>query len=135
MFRRGTMFYCEDRTTGQQKSLLTKDETEASKIVQAKNDAVNQPLMNLVMAKRILRPKTPNWLRALGLMSWCDFATVTKSRRASGTSALSAPRNDSWHYSSVSFKNLSISEAGMSLWRSADELWSKPRFRSRWTVM
>ena len=36
------MFYCEDRTTGQQKSLQTKDETEASKIVQAKNDAVNQ---------------------------------------------------------------------------------------------
>ena len=54
MFRRGTMFYCEDRTTGQQKSLLTKDETEASKIVQAKNDAVNQPLMNLVMAKTYL---------------------------------------------------------------------------------
>jgi hypothetical protein len=50
-FRRGTMFYCEDRATGQQKSLLTRDEAEAQRIIQAKNDAVKLPQMNLVMAK------------------------------------------------------------------------------------
>jgi len=59
MFRRGTTFYCEDRTTGQQKSLQTKNETEARKIIQAKNDAVNQPLMNLVLAKTYLAAKDP----------------------------------------------------------------------------
>jgi len=68
MFRRGTMFYCEDRTTGQQRSLLTKDETEASKIVQAKNDAVNQPLMNLVMAKTYLAAKDPKLITR----TWAD---------------------------------------------------------------
>jgi hypothetical protein len=67
-FRRGTMFYCEDRTTGQQKSLLTKDETEASKIIQAKNDAVNQPLMNLVMAKTYLAAKDPKLITR----TWAD---------------------------------------------------------------
>ena len=40
MFRRGAVFYCEDRNTGQQKSLLTRDEAEAQKIIRAKNDAV-----------------------------------------------------------------------------------------------
>jgi integrase len=54
MFRRGTMFYCEDRTTGQQKSLLTRDEAEARKIIQTRNEAVKLPQMNLVMAKTYL---------------------------------------------------------------------------------
>ena len=59
LFRRRAVYYCEDRTTGQQKSLQTRDETEARKIVQAKNDAVNQPLMNLVMAKTYLAAQDP----------------------------------------------------------------------------
>ena len=54
MFRRGAVFYCEDRTTGQQKSLLTRDEAEARKVIQAKNEAVKLPQMNLVMAKTLL---------------------------------------------------------------------------------
>src|ERR1700733_4233427 len=68
MFRRGTMFYCEDRTTGQQKSLQTTDKAEAQKIVQAKNDAVNQPLMNLVMAKTYLAAKDPKLITR----TWAD---------------------------------------------------------------
>ena len=44
MFRRGAVLYYEDRTTGQQKSLRTRDESEARRILQAKNDAVNQRL-------------------------------------------------------------------------------------------
>jgi len=54
MFRRGTMFYYEDKTTGEQKSLHTRDKIQARKIVQAKNEAVTQPLMNLVLAKTYL---------------------------------------------------------------------------------
>ena len=68
VFRRGAVFYCEDRTTGQQKSLRTGDETEARKIVQAKNDAVNQPLMNLVMAKTYLAAQDPK----LVTRTWAD---------------------------------------------------------------
>src|ERR1700734_3065560 len=62
MFRRGTKFYCEDRTTGQQKSLQTSDEAEARKIVQTKNEAVAQPLMNLVMAKTYLSAQNPKMI-------------------------------------------------------------------------
>lgn len=68
MFRRGAVFYCEDRTTGQQRSLLTRDEAEARKLVQAKNDAVNQPLMNLVMAKTYLAAKDPKLI----IRTWAD---------------------------------------------------------------
>jgi hypothetical protein len=64
MFRRGKVFYCEDQTTGHQKSLGTKEEAEAEalRIVQAKNQSVAQPLMNLVMAKAYLTAQDPKML-------------------------------------------------------------------------
>jgi integrase len=68
MFRRGAVFYCEDRTTGQQKSLLTRDEAEARRILQAKNDAVNLPLMNLVLAKTYLAAQDPKLITR----TWAD---------------------------------------------------------------
>ncbi len=68
LFRRGAVFYTEDRTTGQQKSLLTRNENEARKIVQAKNDAVNLPLMNLVMAKTYLAAQDPKLITR----TWAD---------------------------------------------------------------
>ena len=54
LFRRGVVFYCQDRSTGQQKSLQTRDKAEARRIIQAKNDTITQPLMNLVMARTYL---------------------------------------------------------------------------------
>ena len=62
VFRRGAVFYYEDRTTGQQKSLQTRDGDEARRIVQAKNEAVKQPLMNLVMAKAYLSAQDPKMI-------------------------------------------------------------------------
>src|ERR1035437_4019888 len=68
MFRRGKVFYCEDRTTGQQKSLQTRDEAEAQRLVQAKNDAVKLPQMNLVMAKTYLSAQDPKMITR----TWAD---------------------------------------------------------------
>ncbi len=62
MFRRSEVYYCEDRTTGQQKSLRTRDEAEAERIIQAKNDAVKLPQMNLVMAKTYLAAQDPKMI-------------------------------------------------------------------------
>jgi hypothetical protein len=62
VFRRGAVFYCEDGATGQQKSLLTKDDAEAQRIVQAKSDAVNLPQMNLVMARTYLSAQNPKMI-------------------------------------------------------------------------
>jgi len=42
LFRRGKVFYVEDRRTKLQKSLATHDLGQARKIVQTKNDAINQ---------------------------------------------------------------------------------------------
>lgn len=68
LFRRGKVFYYEDRSTGRQKSLQTRSEAEARKIVQAKNEAVTQPLMNLVMAKTYLAAQDPK----LVTRTWAD---------------------------------------------------------------
>lgn len=68
VFRRGAVFYCEDRETGQQKSLRTRDEAEARRIVQAKNDAVTLPQMNLVMAKTYLSAQNPKMITR----TWAD---------------------------------------------------------------
>jgi len=68
MFRRGNVFYCEDRTTGQQKSLQTRDEAEGQRLVQAKNDAVKLPQMNLVMAKTYLSAQDPKMITR----TWAD---------------------------------------------------------------
>jgi len=68
MFRRNEVYYCEDRTTGQQKSLRTRDEAEAQRIIQAKNDAVKLPQMNLVMAKTYLSAQDPRMITR----TWAD---------------------------------------------------------------
>jgi hypothetical protein len=68
MFKRGNVFYFEDRTTGQQKSLQTRDEAEAQRLVQAKNDAVKLPQMNLVMAKTYLSAQDPKMITR----TWAD---------------------------------------------------------------
>ena len=68
LFRRGKIYYCEDRTTRQQKSLQTRDESEAQRIIQAKNDAVKLPQMNLVMAKTYLSAQDPKMI----IRTWAD---------------------------------------------------------------
>ena len=70
MFRRVRVYYCEDRVTGQQKSLLTRDDDEAQRIAQAKNDAVKLPQMNLVMAKTYLSAQDPKMITR----TWADVA-------------------------------------------------------------
>ena len=81
LFRRGTKFYCEEQTTGQQKSLRTSDEADARKTIQAKNDAVKLPLMNLVMAKTGLAAPDPK----LVVRTWADVRERVYNRRNDNT--------------------------------------------------
>jgi hypothetical protein len=67
-FKRGKVFYCEDLATGRQTSLKTRDETEAQRIIQARNDAVKLPQMNLVMAKTYLSAQDPKMITR----TWAD---------------------------------------------------------------
>jgi len=59
LYRRGKTFYCEDTNTGRQQSLRTKDENEANTLLNAKNEALRQPNMNLQIAQVYLRYGDP----------------------------------------------------------------------------
>jgi hypothetical protein len=67
---RGGMFYCVDKTTGRRTSLQTTNSDEARQIVEAKNQAERQPVLNLQIAKAYLAGmdngiKTRTWQQAI----------------------------------------------------------------------
>lgn len=51
---RGGTFYCVDKATGKRSSLRTNDRDEARQIVEARNQAERQPVLNLQIAKAYL---------------------------------------------------------------------------------
>lgn len=51
---RGGMYYAVDKTTGKRASLQTANKDEAQQIIEAKNNAVRQPVLNLQIAKAYL---------------------------------------------------------------------------------
>src|SRR5580704_13690617 len=59
LFRRGAVFYMEDTATGKQTSLRTKDETEARSLLNARNEAQRQPVLNLHLARAYLTASDP----------------------------------------------------------------------------
>jgi integrase len=74
---RGGAFYCVDTRTGKRTSLRTGDEDEAQQILQAKNQAQRQPVLNLQIAKAYLAGTdsgitTRTWRHAI------DALTATK---------------------------------------------------------
>jgi len=74
---RGGMFYCVDKLTGKRTSLQTTHKDEAQQIIEAKNNSVRQPVLNLQIAKAYLAGTdngiaTRTWQQAL------DSLTSTK---------------------------------------------------------
>ena len=64
------MFYCVDKTTGKRTSLKTSNRDDAEQIVEAKNNSVRQPILNLQIAKAYLAGTdngiaTRTWQQAL----------------------------------------------------------------------
>ena len=53
------MFYIQDTATGRQTSLRTKDETEAKSLLNARNEAQRQPVLNLHLARAYLTASDP----------------------------------------------------------------------------
>lgn len=99
LFQQRGVFYYEDRSTGQQKSLQTRDKSEAQRLLQAKNDTVAQPMMNLVMARTYLAAHDPKLISR----TWAEVmdrvckrglpATQWRHERAVNTKALLYLRN------------------------------------------
>ena len=59
LFRRGDVFYIQDSANGKQTSLRTKDETEAKSLLEARNAAQRQPVLNLHLARAYLTASDP----------------------------------------------------------------------------
>ena len=62
LFRRNGIYYSQDSLTGKQKSLGTRDETTARKLVEAANEAYRSPLLNLQLARAYLSASDPAFL-------------------------------------------------------------------------
>jgi hypothetical protein len=59
LFRRNGVFYIEDTATGKQTSLRTRGETEAKSLLNARNEASRQPVLNLHIARAYLAASAP----------------------------------------------------------------------------
>jgi integrase len=59
LFRRNGVYYSQDSASGQQKSLRTRDETEAHRLLNAMNEAQRQPVLNLHLARAYLTASDP----------------------------------------------------------------------------
>ena len=96
LFRRGEVFYIQDSATGKQTSLRTKDETEARRLLEARNEAQRQPMLNLHLARAYLTASDPafverTWQTVMEQLQARDkdssrqrYATVFKSSAFDG---------------------------------------------------
>lgn len=62
------MFYCQDSETGKQTSLHTRDESEATTLLHAKNEAHRQPAINRQIARAYLTACDPE----IATRTWQD---------------------------------------------------------------
>ena len=60
--RNGGIFYAKDRKTGQSLSLGTSDRGRPMRLLAAKNQAAEQPILNVAMAKVYLSAQSPEFL-------------------------------------------------------------------------
>src|ERR1035438_5925506 len=71
LFQRSGIFYSEDTSTGKQTSLRTRDRAEAQRLLHVKNEAMQQPAMNLQIAQVYLQHGDP----AMATRTWQDVMT------------------------------------------------------------
>ena len=96
LYRRklGGMFYVEDTETRKQESLGTKNRAEATSLLNARNESVRQPQLNLQIAKAYLAGtdsgvSTRTWQQALdAIVETKSGSTQDRWRRAAKETAL-----------------------------------------------
>ena len=66
LFQRSGIFYSEDTATGKQKSLRTRDKSDALRLLHVQNEASHQPAMNLQIAQVYLQHGDP----AIATRTW-----------------------------------------------------------------
>jgi integrase len=81
MFLRGKTYYCQHNTTGKQESLGTKDKDQARTLLHAKNQAAEQPMLNLHLARVYASASDP---RAAN-RTWQDVMDEAGKTKIGGT--------------------------------------------------
>jgi hypothetical protein len=77
---RGDKFYCVDTQTAKRTSLHTSNEDEAQQIVDAKNQAERQPVLNLQIARAYLAGSD----NGINTRTWSDvILALTNSKKGS----------------------------------------------------
>ena len=77
---RGGKFYCVDTQTGKRTSLQTGNEEEARQLVEAKNQAQRQPVLNLQIAKAYLAAADSNL--TISILPHRQFIVHATNRRS-----------------------------------------------------
>ncbi len=78
MFRRGNVYWAQNNETGKQESLQTKDRATAERLLNAKNEAQRQPIINLQIARAYLSASDP----LIATRTWGDvMEEMLKSKR------------------------------------------------------
>src|SRR4051812_36447086 len=83
LFRRGNVFWFQDNNSGRQGSLHTKDRQEAVMLLNAKNEAFRQPLLNLQIARAYLAAGDP----AMSTRTWQYVMDEVAKTRTGATQA------------------------------------------------
>jgi len=97
--KRGGMFYIEDTETRKQESTGTRNRAEATSLLNARNESVRQPQLNLQIAKAYLAGTdsgvaTRTWQQALdAIVETKSGSTQDRWRRAAKETALDSIRN------------------------------------------
>src|SRR5215469_3384680 len=102
MFRRGSVFYIQDTATGKQTSLRTKDETEARSLLNARNEAMRQPVLNLHLARAYLTASDPAFVER----TWQTVMEQLQSRGKDSSRERYATVFKSAHYDALRDKKL-----------------------------
>ncbi len=97
--RRGGVYYLQDSATGKQESLRTIKRAEAESLWQARNNALQQPLINLEIAKAYLIATDPKMAQRTWEDVMREYAThgrdssQERSRRMAQSPSLASIRN------------------------------------------
>jgi hypothetical protein len=97
--KRGGMFYIEDTETRKQESTGTRNRAEATSLLNARNESIRQPHLNLQIAKAYLAGtdsgvSTRTWQQALdAIVETKSGSTQDRWRRAAKETALDSIRN------------------------------------------
>ena len=82
MFRRAKgVFYYTDKETGLQKSLHTKSEAEAKRILAAKNQSADTPQLNRAMAKTYASAVSPELMTRTWAAVMQAYADIPNNRQ------------------------------------------------------